>query len=255
MNSSKYDFYLLLQETCLKNAVQFLTDAELLRNNGSFGHAYSLAVLGFEELSKFWMIHNLFFDIYDENDEVVQIMQSSHVDKHILGWNNFSFIVFQEYFHSSEKKEEILEIYEELNNEIISKKAFERKLRKIILSETESVPLAKKTLEIIDILAKLEADFTIMEKRKQEGFYVEYDLSKKQITYSPENFIYDDILFIDAFSVIVDYAKTYHDSFKSNLKRKSIKEYISNFRKNVQLFKQELKKSEEETELKNNNNS
>lgn len=107
----------------------------------------------------------------------------------------------------------------------------------------------------MDILEKLEADFTIMEKRKQKGFYVEYDLIKKQITYSPENFIYDDTLFIDAFSVIVDYAKIYYDSFKSNLKRKSIKEYISNFRRNVQLFKQELKKSEEETELKNNNYS
>ena len=236
MNSSRYDFYLLLQETCLKNAEQFLTDAELLRKRGSFGHAYSLAVLGFEELSKFWMIHNLFFDIYDENDEQVQVMQSSHVNKHILGWNNFSFIVFQEYFYSSERKEEILELYEELNNEIISKKAYERKFRNIILSEIKSIPLAKKTLEIMDILEKLEADFTIMEKRKQKGFYVEYDLSKKQITYSPENFIYDNTLFIDAFSVIVDYAKTYHDSFKSNLKRKSIKECISNFRRNVQLF-------------------
>jgi len=37
---------------CLDNAEQYIKDAELLRKNSSFGHAYALGVLAYEELGK-----------------------------------------------------------------------------------------------------------------------------------------------------------------------------------------------------------
>ena len=47
---------------CLKsfeNSIQFIKDSKLLLENGSFGHSYSLAVLGLEELSKALLVFDV----------------------------------------------------------------------------------------------------------------------------------------------------------------------------------------------------
>ena len=90
----KYDFYLKLMETTLKNANQFRKDALLLRSNLSFGHAYSLAILGFEELAKSWFAFGLFIGTHLETGELVSRITSDHQVKQEIGWQTLaSFIL------------------------------------------------------------------------------------------------------------------------------------------------------------------
>jgi AbiV family abortive infection protein len=44
-------------QACLSNAEQYLKDAEILFENGSYGHSFALTVLGEEELSKAYIYH------------------------------------------------------------------------------------------------------------------------------------------------------------------------------------------------------
>ena len=71
MESEKEKFYLLTLNTCLKNANQFLKDALVLKEKKSFGHAYSLGVLGFEELAKTWVFYCLFVGLYEEENKIL----------------------------------------------------------------------------------------------------------------------------------------------------------------------------------------
>lgn len=44
-------------QACLDNVEQYIKDAQLLVENGSYGHGFAFAVLGEEELSKAWIYH------------------------------------------------------------------------------------------------------------------------------------------------------------------------------------------------------
>ena len=52
-----------MKET-LKNAEEFLQDSRILQKKGSIGHATSLAILGFEEAHKAYLV-SLFHPIFD----------------------------------------------------------------------------------------------------------------------------------------------------------------------------------------------
>ena len=230
MNDKKYDFYLQIQEECLKNANQFCKDAIFLRENGSLGHAYSLAVLGFEELSKFWIGMDLFFDAYDEDGEEVKEVQKDHVNKQILGWNHVIGLFTFEYIEETTKKEDVSELINQLSNGQISQKAYIRKFSQLVQLEVKENPDMNSMLDILEIERQLTADRCLVEKRRVAGLYVDIDFKNRMVISSPDSFILEDTIFIDTLKGLLEIVNDLFISIKQNLNRKKLQQYVNNVR-------------------------
>ncbi len=240
MNDKKYGFYLQIQEDCLKNANQFSKDAILLKENGSLGHAYSLAVLGFEELSKFWIGVDLFFDAYDEDSDEVKEVQKDHVNKQILGWNHVIGFFTLEYMEKTSKKEELSELIKLLSNGQLSLKAYNRKFKQLVQAEVKEDPDMSSMLDILEIERQLTADRCLVEKRRVAGLYVDIDFKNQKILSSPDSFILQDTIFLDTLKGLLDYANDTFHSLKQNLNRKKLQQFVNSVREfSIKLREQE----------------
>lgn len=242
LNDMKYDFYLLIQEECLKNANQFCKDAVLLKGSGSLGHAYSLAVLGFEELSKFWIGMDLFFDVYDEESEEVKEVQKDHVNKQILGWNQVIAFFTLEYLEKTSKKEELSELIHLLSEGQLSLKAYNKKFRLLVESEVKENPDMKPMLDILDIEKTLKTDRCFVEKRRVAGLYVDINFKNRRIVSTPDSFILENTIFIDTLKGLLEFANEFFISIKKNLKRKELQQFVKSVR---ELSRQLRKKGDE----------
>ena len=105
MNKKLNEFQLHAAEKCVINAEQFLNDAKLLRDKKSFGHAYSLAVLGFEELAKAAMLVNTFLGTQQEETKEIQKMLENHLQKQVYMWNQITAFIFLEWSEIIKKSE------------------------------------------------------------------------------------------------------------------------------------------------------
>ncbi len=74
-------------QSTFENAERFLKDSEILQENGSIGHATSLAILGYEEAQKAFELtkfHPLFSEFYTvEYLEELKAQLKDHIWKHI----------------------------------------------------------------------------------------------------------------------------------------------------------------------------
>ncbi|MCE7749476.1 MAG: AbiV family abortive infection protein [Candidatus Heimdallarchaeota archaeon] len=226
----KYDFYSKLMKVILDNANQFRKDAQLLREKLSFGHAYSLAILGFEELSKCWFVFGLFLGEYEASDDIVSDITSVHLTKQELGWQIIAMIVMMEWFEETQFQDEIQELFKQLTKGVINLETYTKKYMKFAERESNSSDLAQRVLKLEEVSKKLEADNKYMMKKKNEGFYVDFDLIKRKITSSPDKFILGDIQFIDTFDGFYLYTEELFKAILDNLKRKSIQEALKNTR-------------------------
>lgn len=240
----KYDFYLKLIETTLNNAEQFQKDALLLRSNLSFGHAYSLAILGFEELAKCWFAFGLFIGTYLETDVLVSGITSDHQVKQELGWQTLAYIILSEWFENTGYKAEINELAKQLRKKEISLESYTRRFYRFAEQESKSLEIAQSVVELTLVLEKLEDDKKYLIKRKNEGLYVDFDLSQRRITSSPDKFILDNVVFIETFDGFCRYTKEFIKEIKNNLKRKTIKEAIDNVRKSLDFIREQLERDE-----------
>ncbi len=240
----KFDFYIKLMDVCLSNSEELLRNAITLRKNSSFGPAYSLAVLGFEELSKYWFTFGLFIGIYQESDEEVSLLQTNHIYKQHLGWQTLSNYILAEWLEQTIYKSEFEELWTKLSTKELSAKAYQRKFNELLKIDSESSNLAKAVLDLDDIIRKLKNDPKIMDSRRNQGFYVEFDLTKREITSTPDSFIYEHTIFIDTFDFFLNFSKDYFLELKGNLKRRKVQETISNFRKAFDLIRSILEKHE-----------
>lgn len=226
MNEEGRDlFYLNIQEECLKNAEQFIKDAQLLRSKNSLGHAYSLAVLGLEEIARFWIIFFIYMNFYTEDSIEVELANTKHVFKQRFAWSIFSSLIIIVWLETSEYKEEIAILVEELNAGKISYEAYEKKFNRLLKEESQKSPSASNVLRLEKEIKKLNADYQIVEKKRKRGLYVEYDISEKQIKSTPDSFIREDVKFIDTVQVFSDYVRDVFNAMKTNLHRK---EFMSN---------------------------
>ncbi len=243
----KYDFYRKLMQVTLENTNQLRKDALLLREKLSFGHAYSLAILGFEELAKCWFVFGLFIGEYQEKDELVLDITSNHLTKQELGWLIIAELVLMDWFEQTEFKSEIQEIAKQVRKGEISLESYTKKYLKYADIESKSSDVAKRVMELKEILEKLESDNKFMVRRKNEGFYVDFDLKKRKITSSPDKFILDDIQFIDTFNGFYLYTEEILRSIVDNLKRKSIQEGLKNMRTFFGQFRDYFEKQEKDS--------
>lgn len=226
----KYDFYRKLMEAILNNANQFRKDAQLLREKLSFGHAYSLAILGFEELAKCWFVFGLFLGEYEASDDVVSDITSVHLTKQELGWQIIAVIIMMEWYEETKYHIEIQELLNQLKKGDINLETYTKKYLKFVEIESKSSDFAIRVLELKEVSEKFESDNRYMVRRKNEGLYVDFDLKKRKITSSPDKFILDDIQFIDTFDGFYLYTEELFKTLLDNLKRKSIQEALKNTR-------------------------
>lgn len=123
----KYDFYLKLMKISLENANQFRKDALFLREKLSFGHAYSLAILGFEELAKCWFAFGLFIGEFQDTDEIVTDITRDHLVKQMLGWQTLAMVIMNEWFEHSKFVSEIQILLQQLTKGEISLKSYTKR--------------------------------------------------------------------------------------------------------------------------------
>ena len=237
---NKYDFYLKLIEVTLKNVEQYSKDAILLRDNLSFGHAYSLAILGFEELAKCWFAFGLFIGEFQEDDEIVPKITSDHLVKQNLGWQILAGFILFEWYESTIYKSEIKHLAEQFQSGNISLEAHNRKFYSFAELESKKSSIALSVLELTKVLEKLDKDNLFMTKRKNEGFYVDFNLIKKEITNTPDKFILADVDFIETFNGFFNFTKDFIQHIKENLERKTMKEAIENIRRAFDFIRKEL---------------
>lgn len=247
MNEEERDlFYLNIQEECLKNAEQFIKDAQLLRSKNSLGHAYSLAVLGLEEIARFWIIFFLYMGLYTENSIEVELANTKHVFKQRFAWLIFSSLFFSEWLKTTEYKEDLLKLLEEEKNGKISYKSYEKKINKLLKKESQKSPLAFKILQLNEEIKKLNSDYQIIEKKRKRGLYVMYNIFEKQIISTPDSFIPVEVIFIDTVQDFTDYVREVFNNMKTNLHRK---QFVSS-RLNFQQFAKEIRKIIDEIDEK-----
>jgi len=229
---------------CLENVEQFLLDAELLKKNKSFGHAYSLAVLGFEELAKFWMAFYLFTGVYKETDEELDFFQKDHIYKQFTSWEVLAYLLMLAWIDETRYQDEIKQLVEQLQKGIISNKAYERKLRKLLQKESNELEIAKRILEIEEVIKQLNMNPEIMDNKKQRGFYVGFDLRNKKIEYTPSSFIEEDIILIETLRAHFEYSRELFLTIKNNLNRKATREDLENIRSLTRLLREKISEFE-----------
>ena len=148
MKNDYYDIYLKLQEVCLTNSERFLKDALILKKNHSFGHAYSLAVLGFEELSKFWFAFYLFFSYYDEKNNDLKVGFRNHISKQMYGWDVIASNIFMEWLEEATQNEQITLLLDDLRRGKIGYKKYEKLIYEIVQEESNKSEIANNILEL-----------------------------------------------------------------------------------------------------------
>ncbi|MHA1667493.1 MAG: AbiV family abortive infection protein, partial [Candidatus Heimdallarchaeaceae archaeon] len=150
----KYDFYLKLMEVTLDNADQYRKDALLLREKLSFGHAYSLAILGFEELAKVWFAFGLFIGEFRETDDIASDITSDHLTKQEIGWQILSIAIMSEWLEQSKFMPKIQDLIQELVKGKISIQAYTKKFYNFAEIEGSSLEIARKVVELKEVLQK-----------------------------------------------------------------------------------------------------
>ncbi len=228
---NKYAFFLKLAELTLNNAKQFLNDSKLLRDNRSFGHAYSLAVLGFEELSKCWVVLTLYIGGFKEEDEEIVLSTTNHTFKQIFGWSILASFIQSEYLETTKYRTRIKELGSQLTKGILSYKAYTKKLNEIVTEESKTSELAKAIIDLEDVINKINNDSAVMEKRKQEGFYVDYNIPSRIILNTPDSFNLEKTKFIETFDFFLQFSQNFYLGIKENRKRKSIQKGIQDLRR------------------------
>ena len=241
--SSERDFlfYRVLFEATLKSAEQYLKDAKLLAKHGSYGHAYSLAVLGFEEWSKSMLALNLFLGFTEKDDELVSEFKTNHISKQQMGLLWLFGLVEEAWLGAPQTRDEVEQLKMSFLQGEISYESFERKYRRLLTKDPSyEAQVLNDLLEQLDDL-----DVHYIETKKQRGFYVDYNLEKR-IYETPKQFILSDIEFINTLEFLVDFAKGLSSLLRS--RQKSVKEHIQSIRgfaKKLRLFLVKNQESEE----------
>lgn len=239
--SSERDFlfYRTLFEATLKSAEQYLKDAKLLVKHGSYGHAYSLTVLGFEEWSKSMLAVGLFLGFVEKDDELVSDFKTNHISKQLEGIRLLFTIVEEAWLEAPQTRDEVIQLKMSTLRGEISYKSFERKYRRLL--EKDPSPVAQTLRDLLEQLDKIDVRY--IEEKKQRGFYVDFDLEKR-IYETPEQFILSDIEFINTLEFLVGYAKEFYPLLRSQ--KKSVKKHIQSIRKNVKEWRLFFLKSQVE---------
>jgi len=160
----------------LKNAEQYVKDAEVLLRKRSFGHAFALAVFAEEELAKAVMYHLCAEGIFG-----IEGKWRKDSLRH-MGKQQFAFGIAFLYELSliAEEAVEFAERKAKKNTEKF-KRILERKVAKILQKEQDR--FASRHGEVYEHLKHFEE----LQKKREKAMYIEANLQKKEVT-SPKDF-------------------------------------------------------------------
>ncbi len=233
MNDEGYEVLLDISEKSLVNAEQFLKDAKLLRDNESFGHAYSLAVLGFEELSKSIWAFFVNIGLMDLVEYDRKKIFRQHVTKQIVGWETieaFFLIYFEIRIDDSKYKTKFDEIMKKKPRKL---EELHEQLRSLFTEITKDKDikyshLANQLLRILDIHEEINTNR--MNNRKNEGFYV-YDINESGEIKTPQQFTLENMEFINTASSFIQIFRTIKDYILNNLDNPLVEAMMQSIRK------------------------
>ena len=214
----------------LVNAKQFLVDAQLLYKNKSYGHAYSLSVLGFEELAKIWTGYYLLLGIHNEKDAEIDDLFFDHVLKQRINWKTIKALLDTILFEQILKTEYRVKLLEKTKG-VTNIEVFNNHLWELIQEMSEDkknmeiANIATNQLELKKILQRYNEDKYFMNKRKNDGFYVGFNSDARKVK-SPQDFTLDDTKFIDFFQWFCDYTESSLTVFREKIHDSGLKEAI-----------------------------
>lgn len=159
---------------CFDNARQFIQDAELLINHQSYGHAYALLILGFEEWAKAmsgFIIHSGGVDAPDNESRSIW---RDHLVKQHFGYIFVFGILVEIIARESSLKADYDKLGLELKSGKIDEKTFEERLRNLF--QKDPSPAAKDIVKLQKLFDKLNKKPNLIDVQKQAGIYVEYHL-------------------------------------------------------------------------------
>ena len=184
------ELFRIFSMKCYENAVQFLQDAELLFNNQSYGHTQALLVLGFEEWIKFLYGVGLYLgylkltDIEKKTDKEFSTVMKLHESKQRNGLAFGFACLYIPAMKSPQLEENILILTQEIAKGTIGEERNKLKVQRLI-QQTPAI-IKQDISNFIEIVFEWNANRKIIEKWKQSGFYVDFNLKDFLIT-SPQD--------------------------------------------------------------------
>ncbi len=233
MNEESYEIYLSLCEMSLVNAEQFLRDAILLRENKSYGHANSLAILGFEELTKSWWAFFSYIGMPEYIEGERRLIFKDHLTKHKVGLETleaFHLLHFKMLLKDTIYEIKLKEIEENAELEFLDREKQKLLLIKEISKDKENKKIASKAMDLLKLKKyHRQIDDRKLNERKNEGLYV-YDISDSGEIKTPQLFKYEDTGFIDTLNGLVHFFKRLKDDILANLDNPDFIRVIQVFR-------------------------
>ncbi|MFX0058381.1 MAG: AbiV family abortive infection protein [Candidatus Heimdallarchaeota archaeon] len=221
-----------------QNAENLINNAILLMNNGSYGHAYALAVLSFEEWSKWWNGVFIFMGLL-KYEEYLTSPRKNHPYKHISAIQILFILIYSEWFETSDKQEEV----KELSMQFFKGEISEKKHTKFMISllKQDNSREAANLLDAINQIEEFEINPRLLEKKRQRGLYVEID-RKNGGVFDPQQFRKPEVEpFINSMKEILNYTSERNEIIlgKSKKEKELQKDIImmgTTFRKMIEAF-------------------
>lgn len=171
---------------CHENALQLINDAKLLFHNKSYGHCFALLVLGFEEWAKSHLGFAFHIGLLKKTDHELQSLLKNHMWKQSVGLSLFFIILVNTLIEESEMKENYINLTQEFLAGNISAKRYEEKFRMFIQQDPSII--SQNIAQFIDVIDEWTKNNRLLEDRKQEGLYVEYNVKNFSTTSPKDSF-------------------------------------------------------------------
>lgn len=214
--------YRILTLTCFENAVALIEDAKLLVKKGTPGHAQALAVLAFEEWSKYIASFWLLMGWIKKEDKDFQFFFKTHSHKHKSALSFMFLSVFLQWAKKSEISHKTFAGVDEYLNMSLEEKFddFLNLLRK------DTHPLADNILTILDLELILEENKKFFSIKKESGLYVDFNFATERILNPLDIKSKDADSLIKSFHDIIEGSKHIYKALKGDKKFDSLRKQI-----------------------------
>ena len=172
----------------LRNANQYIKDAEQLINNKSYGHAYALIVFAIEEVGKSFLALECFFTRKKINKNYLQKHLYNHPEKQIKSFKVITTLIFDTWFESSKYKDGIYQILQKYQKNEINYPQFENQI--LSIARKDQSKFATLTESLIMSLQVFRDYKEVLHELRLDAMYV--DIKENKIC-SPQDFILDTV--------------------------------------------------------------
>ncbi|OLS24145.1 MAG: hypothetical protein HeimC2_23650 [Candidatus Heimdallarchaeota archaeon LC_2] len=235
-----------LFEAALKNAKQYLKDAQTLLDAGSPAHAYALTVLGFEEMGKSILGYSCLMGFRSREDSEFQLMfkaKGSHEKRQLLTFELIFGMVMINWIEESNSKKEINQLSTKHQKQLISRKKYINEILKIAKIDGELWENYLKS--IFSLQEKFNKNPKWLSNKKEQAMYVS-SKTKKGVKGAVIESPLDEHLFsqeqvqrvIQSHNSFLGFLNIFEKGIKSN---KKIERGIGKIRLNIKQFVNDMK--------------